>query len=143
MYPLEMTLPMREEVTRFGVKELRTPEEVDRAAGPGAKGTALIYINSVCGCAGGIARPGIGLAMKHKVRPDLVATVFAGGDVEATARVRQHATGYPPSSPSAVLFRDGTCVWALQRHEIEGRDAASVAKVLTDAFDRYCAKVKA
>jgi putative YphP/YqiW family bacilliredoxin len=137
-----MIQPFRDEVTRLGVRELRTPADV-REAVTGRKGTALVFVNSVCGCAGGIARPGLALALKHPVQPDVTATVFAGGDVEATQEVRRLAVGQPPSSPSAVLFRDGACVWMLHRHEIEGRDAASVAAALAKAYDTHCAAAPA
>jgi putative YphP/YqiW family bacilliredoxin len=99
-----------------------------------------MVINSMCGCAAGRARPGIALALKHSVVPDTVATVFAGGDLEATTRVREYLQNYPPSSPSVALFREGTPVFMLQRHEIENRDAPEIAKALTEAFDQFCGK---
>ena len=136
-YDAEMIQPFRDEATAMGLTELRTPAAVDAVVAPG-KGTALVFINSVCGCAGGIARPGLAAALRHPAKPDVAATVFAGGDVEAVQRVRSLTVGYPPSSPAAALFRDGKCVWMLQRHEIEGRDAASIAKAFTSAFDRFC-----
>jgi len=104
---------------------------------PGS-GTVLMVINSVCGCAAGKARPAVGMALKHSVRPDLAATVFAGADLEAVARVRERLAGYPPSSPSIALFRDGEPVFMLQRHEIESREAPEIAQKLTEAFERYC-----
>ena len=136
-YPEEFIGPMRQELTRLGVQETRTPEAVDAMLGSKA-GTVLMVINSMCGCAAGRARPGIALALKHAVVPDTVATVFAGGDLEATARVREYLQDYPPSSPSVALFREGTPVFMLQRHQIENRDAPEIAKSLTEAFDQFC-----
>ena len=130
---------MREDLTRAGVIETRTPEEVDALLGPGS-GTVLMVVNSVCGCAAGKARPGVVLSLKNAVVPDKAATVFAGGDVEATARVREILSDYPPSSPSVALFRDGKPVFMLQRHEIEGRDATQIAKILTAAYTQHCVK---
>jgi putative YphP/YqiW family bacilliredoxin len=138
-YPEEFIGPMRQELTRLGVQETRTPEAVDAMLGP-QRGTVLMVINSMCGCAAGRARPGIALALKHAVVPDTVATVFAGGDLEATARVREYLQDYPPSSPSVALFREGTPVFMLQRHQIEQRDAPEIAKSLTEAFDQFCGK---
>ena len=138
-YPEEFIGPMRQELTRLGVQETRTPEAVDAMLGP-QRGTVLMVINSMCGCAAGRARPGIALALKHAVVPDTVATVFAGGDLEATARVREYLQDYPPSSPSVALFREGTPVFMLQRHQIENRDAPEIAKSLTEAFDQFCGK---
>jgi putative YphP/YqiW family bacilliredoxin len=138
-YPEEFIGPMREELTRLGVQETRTPEEVDAILGP-QSGTVMMVINSMCGCAAGRARPGIALSLRHGVLPDTVATVFAGGDLEATARVREYLPDYPPSSPSVALFKDGKPVFMLQRHQIENRDATEIAKSLTEAFDRFCAK---
>lgn len=137
MYPPELVQPMREEVTRLGVKELRSATDVDQAIRDG-KGTALVFINSVCGCAGGIARPGFALAVKHTVLPSAIYTVFAGQDQEATARVRELIKDFPPSSPSIALFKDGKIVHMIQRHDIEGRDPRSVAANLTAAFERHC-----
>jgi putative YphP/YqiW family bacilliredoxin len=128
---------MRQELTRLGVQETRTPEDVDAMLGP-SSGTVLMVINSMCGCAAGRARPGIALALRHAMVPDTVATVFAGGDLEATARVREYLQDYPPSSPSVALFRDGQPVFMLQRHQIEQRDATEIAKALTEAFDQFC-----
>jgi putative YphP/YqiW family bacilliredoxin len=138
-YPEEFIGPMREELTRLGVQETRTPEEVDAILGP-QSGTVMMVINSMCGCAAGRARPGITLSLRHGVLPNTVATVFAGGDLEATARVREYLPDYPPSSPSVALFKDGKPVFMLQRHQIENRDATEIAKSLTEAFDRFCAK---
>jgi putative YphP/YqiW family bacilliredoxin len=128
---------MRQELTRLGVQETRTPDAVDALLGTHA-GTVMMVINSMCGCAAGRARPGIALALRHTMVPDQVATVFAGGDLEATARVREYLQDYPPSSPSVALFRDGKPVFMLQRHEIEHRDATEIAKALTEAFDQFC-----
>jgi putative YphP/YqiW family bacilliredoxin len=136
-YPEEFIGPMRQELTRLGVQETRTPEEVDAVLGPNA-GTVMMVINSMCGCAAGRARPGIALALSHASVPDLVATVFAGGDLEATARVREYLQDYPPSSPAVALFRDGKPVFMLQRHQIEQRDTTEIAKTLTEAFDQFC-----
>lgn len=127
---------MRAELTRIGFTELRTPEHVDEAAR--SKGTVMIVVNSVCGCAAGKARPGIALALQHARRPDLAATVFAGADVEATARAREYFAPYPPSSPSIGLLQDGKLVFMMERRDIENRDAASIAARLTAAFDEHC-----
>jgi len=136
-YPEPFIAPMRAELTRLGVTELRTPEQVDDAVQ--STGTVMIVVNSVCGCAAGKARPGIALALQHSRKPDLAATVFAGGDVEATDRARQYFAPYPPSSPSIGLLRDGKLLFMLERRDIENRDAASIAARLTAAFDEYCA----
>jgi len=130
---------MREDLTRHGVEEARTAEEVDRLLAPGS-GTVMMVVNSVCGCAAGKARPGIAMALQHASRPDRSATVFAGGDVEAVARVRELAAGYPPSSPSVMLFRDGKVVYMLHRSQIENRQAPEIARMLTQAFDEHCVK---
>jgi putative YphP/YqiW family bacilliredoxin len=129
---------MREDLTRFGVEETRTPEDVDRVLAPGS-GTVLVVINSVCGCAAGKARPAVGMALQHRIRPDRAVTVFAGGDEAATAHVRALLADYPPSSPSIALFKDGKPVHMIHRRDIEPRDAISVAQLLTSAFDKYCA----
>ena len=130
---------MREELVRLGVTEVRTAEAVDEILSP-ASGTVLMIVNSFCGCAAGRARPAIGLAMKHATLPDKVATVFAGGDVEATARVREFASEYPPSSPSMILFRDGKPVYMMHRRDIEPRIAPEIAEILQSAFDQHCIK---
>jgi putative YphP/YqiW family bacilliredoxin len=130
---------MRQELTQLGVQETRTPAEVDAMLGPNS-GTVMMVINSMCGCAAGRARPGIALSLRHAILPDKVATVFAGGDIEATARVREYLHDYPPSSPSVALFRDGKPVFMLHRHDIENRDATEIAKFLSEAFDRFCVK---
>ena len=131
---------MREDLTRFGVEETRTPEEVDDVIRK-TKGTLMIVVNSVCGCAAGLARPAIGMALQHSTKPDKVVTVFAGGDVAATDRARSYFKGYFPSSPSVGILQDGKIVYMLERHQIEGRDPQAIAKDLTDAFDRFCAPV--
>lgn len=127
---------MRAELTRLGVRELRTPEQVDEAVR--TPGTVMIVVNSVCGCAAGKARPGIALALQHARRPDLAATVFAGADIEATERARAYFAPYPPSSPSIGLMRDGKLVFMMERRDIENRDAAAIAARLTAAFDEHC-----
>jgi len=134
-----MIRPMREELTRIGVEELRTSAEVDETLG-NSKGTVMLVVNSICGCAAGKARPGIARALEHSVRPDKVATVFAGADIEATEKARSYFTGYEPSSPSIALLKDGKLVYMLERRQIEGKDASQVASELTQAFDQYCVK---
>lgn len=136
MYPEFLIIPMREELTRLGVKELRTAAEVDQAFA--ANGTVMVVVNSVCGCAAGRARPGVALALHHAVRPSLVTTVFAGADIEATARARSYFTGYPPSSPSIAILRDGRLVFMMERRQIEEQPAEAIASDLTAAFDRLC-----
>lgn len=138
MYPEFFIAPMREELTRLGVKELRTAQDVDDAVG-GQSGTLMLVVNSVCGCAAGRARPGVTLALRHGTRPDALATVFAGADVEATQRAREYFTGYPPSSPAIAILRDGKLVYMMERHQIENREADVIAADLTAAFDRFCA----
>jgi putative YphP/YqiW family bacilliredoxin len=133
-----MIRPMREELTRLGVEEARTPEEVDRAIKE-TDGTVMVVVNSVCGCAAGKARPGIAMALRHETRPARAITVFAGADIEATERARGYFTGYQPSSPSIALMKDGKLVFMLERSQIEGRDAPSIAHELTRAFDEHCA----
>lgn len=140
-YHEQLIAPMRADLTQYGVKETRTPEEVNRTLGPGT-GSVLMVINSVCGCAAGKARPAVGMALEHHTRPDAVATVFAGADLEAVARVRELLPGVPPSSPSIALFRDGKPVFMLHRHQIESCQAPEIAKVLTGAFDQYCVTAK-
>ena len=141
-YDERFVAPMREELTRLGVEEARTADAVDAVLGE-KKGTVLVIVNSVCGCAAGKARPGVALAMRHASRPDAITTVFAGADVEATARAREYMVGYRPSSPSIALFRDGEVVKMLERWQIEGREAHDIAAELTAAFDQYCAKQEA
>lgn len=132
-----MLIPMREELTKAGVQELRTAADVDRAAT--APGTTMIVVNSVCGCAAGRMRPAVRLAMQHGTRPDHVYSVFAGQDKDATDRARSFFTGYPPSSPSIAILRDGKLVYMMQRHQIETREAQAIAGDLTNAFDALCA----
>jgi putative YphP/YqiW family bacilliredoxin len=138
MYPEPMVAPMREELTRAGVKELRTAAEVAEALG-NAKGTALVVVNSVCGCSARNARPAVAAALQHAVVPDHLYTVFAGQDVDATKAARAFFTGYPPSSPSIALLKDGRLVVMLERHQIESRTASDVAQDLVRAFDQHCA----
>ena len=136
-YNPELVAPMRAEVTRLGAKELTTAGEVDTALGD-QKGTMLVFVNSVCGCAAGNARPALALALRHAVRPQEVVTVFAGQDLDAAARARQYFGEYQPSSPSMALLRDGEVVHFVHRHQIEGRSPQAIASELTAAFDRYC-----
>ncbi len=136
-YPEFFVAPMREELTSLGVQELRTPGEVD-AAIANTTGTLMIVVNSVCGCAAGKARPGLALALRNGVRPDRVASVFAGFDSDATDRARSYFTGYAPSSPSIALFRNGKLAYMLERSQIENRDALAIAAELKTAFDTFC-----
>jgi len=128
---------MRADLTRHGVEEARTPADVDRLIAAD-KGTVLMVVNSVCGCAAGRARPAIGMALQHSVKPAKVATVFAGGDEAAVAHLRAILAPYPPSSPSMALFRDGKPVHMIHRSDIERREPEQIAKLLTEAFDQYC-----
>ena len=139
MYPEFFVAPMRDELTRLGVVEWRTADEVDRGVTQ-TEGTVMVVVNSVCGCAAGKARPGVSLALQHAVKPDLVATVFAGADIEATEKARGYFTGYPPSSPAVALLQDGKIVYMMERHQIENQEADSIARELTAAFDTHCAK---
>jgi bacilliredoxin len=134
-YPESFIGPMRVELTRLGVRELRTADQVD-ATVRGTKGTLMIIVNSMCGCAAGKARPGIALALRSANKPDVVATVFAGGDIEATERARSYFAPYPPSSPSIGILRDGKLVYMLERRQIENQSADAIAQALTDAFDK-------
>ena len=136
-YPEYLVAPMRQELVDLGVRELRTAERRRRRHRQHT-GTLMIIVNSVCGCAAGKARPGAALALRHAARPDAVASVFAGFDIEATARARNHFTGCVASSPSIALLRDGKLVYLLERSQIENRDALGVASQLTAAFDRFC-----
>ena len=136
-----MLIPMREELTKSGVQELRTAAEVDKAVT--APGTTMIVVNSVCGCAAGRMRPAVRLAMQHGTRPDHVYSVFAGQDKDATERARSFFTGYPPSSPSIAILRDGKLVYMMQRHQIETREAQAIAADLTNAFNALCATTSA
>ena len=138
-YPEFMIAPMREELTRLGVREVRTATEVDDLI-KDTKGTVLMVVNSVCGCAAGKARPGVALALQHSETPDVTATVFAGADIEATARARSLFVGYPPSSPAIGVLRDGQLVYMMERHQIEGQEAPAIARQLIAAFDEHCLK---
>ena len=138
MYPEIMVIPMREELTRLGIEELRTPGDVDQALSA-QPGTALVIVNSICGCAAGRMRPAVRLALQNATKPGKIATVFAGQDTEATARARAYFTGYPPSSPSIAILRDGKPVYMMHRHQIESRDAAAIATDLKAAFEQHCA----
>ena len=142
MYDERLVAPMRHELTRLGIEELRTAEAVEERLG-GTKGTALVVVNSVCGCAARNARPAVADALRHEVRPDVLTTVFAGQDGEATATARRYFTGYRPSSPSIGLLKDGEPVFMLERHQIEGRSAAEIAADLKAAFDRHCTSADA
>lgn len=138
MYPPEMTAPMRAELTDNGIEDLTTAEGVDTFVEQ--PGTCLVFVNSVCGCAAGGARPGLRAVMAADgAKPDRVGTVFAGVDPEAVGRARQHFAGFPPSSPSAALLKDGEVVWMLHRHQIEGRYPEQIAEALQAAFDAHCA----
>jgi putative YphP/YqiW family bacilliredoxin len=137
MYPEQLVTPMRQELTRLGVEEMRTAAEVD-AKLKDAKGTTLVVVNSICGCAARNARPAVAKALVNGNRPDTLTTVFAGQDAEATQRARSYFTGYPPSSPQIGLLKDGKLVFMLERHQIEGRSADVIAADLVGAFDRYC-----
>ncbi|HEX7294819.1 MAG TPA: BrxA/BrxB family bacilliredoxin [Pyrinomonadaceae bacterium] len=132
-----MIKPMREDLTRLGFDELRTAADVD-ATIPNSKGTLMVVVNSICGCAAGKARPGVALALQNEAKPDKMATVFAGADIEATERARSYFTGYGPSSPSIALMKDGKLVYMLERFQIEGRDASEIAGELKRAFDEHC-----
>lgn len=141
-YSEMMIKPMRDDLTRIGFEETRTPEAVDTAI-KNSTGTVLVVVNSVCGCAAGKARPGIARALQHGVQPDKKITVFAGADIDATAQARGYFTGYPPSSPSIGLMKDGKLVYMLERYQIEGRTADQIAAELTNAFDKFCAPLQA
>jgi putative YphP/YqiW family bacilliredoxin len=136
-YDERFVTPMRQELTRIGVEEMRTPEEVD-AKLTGATGTTLVVVNSICGCAARNARPGVARALEHERKPDVLTTVFAGQDLDATARARSYFTGYRPSSPQIALLKDGQLVFMLERHQIEGRTADAIADDLVSAFEKYC-----
>ena len=138
MYPELMIVPMREELTRMGVEELKTANDVDREMRV-QQGTTLVIVNSICGCAAGRMRPAVRVALQNSSRPDRAFSVFAGQDREATERARSYFIGYPPSSPSLALFRDGKLVHMMQRSDIEHRDAADIATELKRVFDQHCA----
>jgi len=137
MYSELMVTPMREELTRLGIQELRTAEDVDRALAA-QPGTSLVVVNSICGCAAGRMRPAIRLALEHSVHPERMFSVFAGQDQEATARARSYFTGYPPSSPSIALLRDGRLLHMIERSDIEHREAADIALELSKVFAKFC-----
>jgi putative YphP/YqiW family bacilliredoxin len=139
MYPEIMVIPMREELTRLGVEELRTPEEVDQAL-KNRPGTAMVIVNSICGCAAGRMRPAVRMALQNSVKPDKAYSVFAGQEKEATDRARSYFTGYPPSSPSIGILRDGELVYLMPRSDIERREAPAIAADLRAAFERLCGK---
>ncbi|MEP6835055.1 MAG: BrxA/BrxB family bacilliredoxin [Gemmatimonas sp.] len=141
MYPEQIVRPMREELTRLGVQELKTVDAVDQQMQ--VKGTTMVIVNSVCGCAARNARPAVAMALQHTTKPDVSATVFAGQDTDATARARGYFTGYAPSSPSIALLKDGDVVFMLERWQIEGRSAQQIATDLVGAFDKYCAPATA
>ena len=136
MYPEIMCVPMREELTRLGIKELRTVAEVDNAIK--SPGTTMVVVNSICGCAAGRMRPAVHLAMQHATRPENAYSVFAGQDTEATDRARSYFAGYPPSSPSIALLQDGQIVYMMPRRDIESREAPAIAADLKAAFERFC-----
>ena len=137
MYDERLVAPMRQDLTRHGVTELRTAEEVDELL-TRKSGTTMVVVNSVCGCSARMARPAVAIALQNPIKPDTSATVFAGQDVEATERARSYFTGYPPSSPSIGLLKDGELVFMLERWQIEGRPADEIAHDLVNAFNRYC-----
>ena len=137
MYDERFITPMRQELTRLGVEEMRAANEVD-AKLKDAQGTTLLVVNSMCGCAARNARPAVASALQHEKKPDRLTTVFAGQDIEATARARAYITGYAPSSPSIALLKDGKPVFMLERFQIEGRSAEEISKDLVGAFDKFC-----
>ena len=137
IYDERMVAPMRQELTRIGFDELRTPEQVDSAL-KDAAGTTLVVVNYICGCAARNARPAVTLALRNEAKPEKLTTVFAGQDVDATQRAREYFTGYPPSSPSIGLLKDGQLVYMLERWQIEGRPAQDIAEDLIEAFQKYC-----
>ena len=137
IYDERMVAPMRQELTRIGFEELRTPEQVDSAL-KDAPGTTLVVVNSICGCAARNARPAVTSALRNEAKPEKLTTVFAGQDVEATQRAREYFTGYPPSSPSIGLLKDGQLVFMLERWQIEGRPAQDIAEDLVEAFEKHC-----
>lgn len=137
MYPEIMVIPMREELTRLGIEELHTPEEVDRAL-KNRPGTSMVVVNSICGCAAGRMRPAVRMALENSTKPERSYSVFAGQEKEATDRARSYFTGYPPSSPSIAILRDGELVYMMPRRDIESREAPAIAADLKAAFDRIC-----
>lgn len=139
MYPELMVVPMREELTRLGIEELRTAADVDRAI-PNQSGTTMVVVNSICGCAAGRMRPAVRAALQHSSRPEKLFSVFAGQDKDATEKARSYFVGYPPSSPSIAILRDGKVVHMMQRSDIEHREAVDIAAELKSAFDKFCSK---
>jgi putative YphP/YqiW family bacilliredoxin len=139
MYPEIMVIPMREELTRLGIEELRTAGEVDEAL-KNRPGTTMVVVNSICGCAAGRMRPAVRMALQNSVRPDHAYSVFAGQETDATERARSYFTGYPPSSPSIAILRDGELVYMMQRRDIESREAPAIAADLKAALDKLCGK---
>jgi putative YphP/YqiW family bacilliredoxin len=139
MYPEIMVVPMREELTRMGIEELRTAEEVDQAL-KNRPGTTMVVVNSICGCAAGRMRPAVRMALQNSIRPDHAYSVFAGQETEATERARGYFTGYPPSSPSIAILRDGQLAYMMQRRDIESREAPAIAADLKAALDKLCGK---
>lgn len=138
-YMKQVVQPMRDELTREGIAELTTPEAVEQVLeGDAAKGTTLVVVNSVCGCAAGLARPAVAAALKHDKKPDHLFTVFAGQDKEATAKAREYFTGYQPSSPSIALLKDGELVGMIERHQIESRSLEEIRDDLVSMFNKYC-----
>ncbi|MFZ3263463.1 MAG: BrxA/BrxB family bacilliredoxin [Terriglobales bacterium] len=138
MYPEIMVIPMREELTRLGIEEMRSAADVDRVL-TGHPGTTMVIVNSICGCAAGRMRPAVRLALEHSRVPNSLVSVFAGQDKEATERARSYFTGYPPSSPSIAILRDGKLVYIMERHQIERREAPAIAADLKAAFEQFCA----
>ncbi len=136
-YPEFMVAPMREDLVKIGFTELRSPEDVDRVLGEGTE-TTLVALNSVCGCAAGMMRPAVYLSLQGQKKPEVLTTVFAGQDMEATERTRDYITGYPPSSPSVALFKDGELVYFMERHLIEGRHPEDIAADLQAAYEEHC-----
>ncbi len=137
MYDERLVQPMRQELTRIGFREMRTAEEVDSTL-KDAKGTTLVVVNSICGCAARNARPAVAIALRNAARPEHLTTVFAGQDPDAAPRARGYFTGYAPSSPSIALLKDGKLVFMLERWQIEGRPAGDIAEDLVEAFNKYC-----
>jgi putative YphP/YqiW family bacilliredoxin len=141
MYDERLVAPMRQELTRIGFREMRTADDVDSTL-KDAKGTTLVVVNSICGCAARNARPAVAMALRNSARPEHLATVFAGQDADATQRARGYFSGYAPSSPSIGLMKDGKLVFMLERWQIEGRPAPEIAEDIVDAFDKYCQSVE-
>jgi putative YphP/YqiW family bacilliredoxin len=139
MYPEIMLVPMREELTRLGVQELRTASEVDNVITK-EPGTTMVVVNSVCGCAAGRMRPAVRMALQHSVKPDRIVSVFAGQDAEATERARSYFKGFPPSSPSIGILQDGNLLYMMQRSDIEHREAVDIASELKKSFEKFCAR---